>query len=65
MDPTFSDTRECKLVKDVLAQFEALDVDAFTQVVFEYDSISKLDAWKTSVLLKVKNAIKESGDSLT
>jgi hypothetical protein len=33
--------------------------------VFEYDSISKLDSFKTSMLLKVKNALKEGGDSLT
>ena len=65
MDPSFSDARECKLCKDLLVQCEAFDVDAFTQVVFEYDSISKLDPWKTTLLLKIKNVIKEGGDSLT
>lgn len=35
-----------------------MDVDAFTQAVVEYDSISKLDQWKTSILLRIKNSIK-------
>jgi len=65
MDPSFGESREAKLVKDILVHFEAFDVDGFTQTVYEYDSISKLDAWKTTVLLKVKSALKESGDSLT
>ncbi|KAJ1635491.1 soluble NSF attachment protein alpha isoform [Pavlovales sp. CCMP2436] len=64
-DPSFSESRECKLVKDVLAHCEAFDVEAFTQVIFEYDQIAKLDTWKTSILLKVKNSLKEGGDSLT
>lgn len=64
-DPSFSESRECKLVKDLLSHCEAFDTDGFTQVVFEYDQISKLDSWKTSMLLKTKVALKEGGDSLT
>lgn len=65
MDPSFSDSREAKLVKDLLVACEAFDAEQLTQAVFEYDQISKLDSWKTSMLLKVKQALKEGGDSLT
>jgi len=64
MDPTFSSQRECKLLEQVVAAYENLDVEAFTQAVVEFDSISKLDAWKTSVLLKIKNSIKSEDNSL-
>jgi alpha-soluble NSF attachment protein len=37
---------------------ETNDVEAFTNAVVEFDSISKLDAWKTSILLKIKKGIK-------
>jgi len=58
LDATFSSTRECKFLKDVLATVVENDVEAFTQVVMEFDSVSKLDNWKTSVLLKIKNGMK-------
>jgi len=58
MDATFSATRESKFLRDVLAAVQENDVEKFTSIVMEYDSISKLDNWKTSVLLKVKNNMK-------
>jgi len=36
---------------------EKYDVEAFTQAVVDYDSISKLDNWKTKILLKIKQGI--------
>ena len=33
------------------------DASQFATILFEYDSISKLDAWKTSILLEIKNTI--------
>jgi hypothetical protein len=32
MDPSFSDSRECKLIKDMLVHCEAYDAEGFTQV---------------------------------
>jgi len=58
-DATFSSQRECKFLQDVVTACKDYDVDAFTAAVVEFDSISKLDAWKTSVLLKIKKSIKE------
>jgi len=64
MDCTFSSQRECKFLKDIIAAYENYDVEAFTQAVVEFDSISKLDAWKTSVLLRIKNSIKSEDQGL-
>jgi len=57
MDATFEGTRECKLLEDITAAVDANDVEQFTNVVFEFDSISKLDAWKTTIMLRVKTSI--------
>jgi len=59
LDATFSSQRECKFLLDILAACKSYDIEAFTNAVVEFDSISKLDAWKTSILLKIKNSIKE------
>jgi alpha-soluble NSF attachment protein len=39
---------------------EECDIEVFTDAVAEYDSVSKLDKWKTTLLLRIKNAMKES-----
>jgi alpha-soluble NSF attachment protein len=58
MDVTFSSQRECKFLQELVASCENFDTDAFTQAVVDYDSISKLDQWKTTILLRVKNTLK-------
>ena len=65
-DASFASTREGKFLHEILEAVEAYDVEAFTNAVVEYDSITKLDAWKTSILLKIKKSIKVSyrGDFL-
>lgn len=47
-DFTFSGSRECKLLEDITTDFEEANADAFTDHVFNFDSISKLDPWKTT-----------------
>jgi len=59
MDASFSSQRECKFLQDVVNACKGYDVDAFNTAVVEFDSISKLDSWKTSVLLKIKKSIRE------
>lgn len=58
MDVSFSSTRECQFLKDIVADYESGDVDSFTQHVAEYDSFTRLDNWKTSILLRIKKSIK-------
>lgn len=51
VDVNFEGSRECKLLEELTAAFEARDSDAFTTAVAEYDSLTRLDAWKTAMLV--------------
>ncbi|EPZ35874.1 TPR-like protein [Rozella allomycis CSF55] len=64
IDMTFGSTREYKLLTEILEAVEQGDPQLYTDVVTEYDRFSKLDAWKTSILLKIKKSI-EAEPSLT
>lgn len=57
MFPAFSDSRECKLIKKLLSACEEENVDAFTDALREFDSISRLDKNLTAMLLKVKKQL--------
>ncbi|XP_039454703.1 N-ethylmaleimide-sensitive factor attachment protein, beta b isoform X2 [Oreochromis aureus] len=63
MFPAFSDSRECKLLKKLLEAYEEQNSDAFTEAVKEFDSISRLDQWHTTLLLRIKKTIQgDEGD---
>uniref|UniRef100_A0A673MVN0 Alpha-soluble NSF attachment protein-like n=1 Tax=Sinocyclocheilus rhinocerous TaxID=307959 RepID=A0A673MVN0_9TELE len=64
MFPAFSDSRECKLVKKLLDAFEEQNVDAYTDAVKEYDTISRLDQWLTTMLLRIKKSIQDDESDL-
>jgi len=64
MDATFSSQRECKFLTELVNAVKNYDIEAYTNAVVDFDSISPLDSWKTSILLKIKNSIKEE-DTLT
>lgn len=57
--PSFINTREHQLVSGLQDAIDESNVDTFTVLVQEYDNISPLDKWLTSVLLKVKRSITE------
>uniref|UniRef100_A0A5B7ADK8 Putative alpha-soluble NSF attachment protein-like n=2 Tax=Davidia involucrata TaxID=16924 RepID=A0A5B7ADK8_DAVIN len=59
LDPTFSGTREYRLLADLAAAIDEEDVTKFTDAVKEFDSMTQLDAWKTTLLLRVKEALKD------
>lgn len=59
MFPQFADARECKLVQKIMAALEEENADAFTDAVKEYDSISRLDQWTTTILLRIKKNVSE------
>jgi len=40
----------------MLAADEDNDVEAFTDKIFQYDQMSKLDKWKTTMLLRIKSS---------
>ncbi|XP_059841349.1 beta-soluble NSF attachment protein isoform X2 [Hypanus sabinus] len=62
MFPAFSDSRECKLLKKLLEAHEEQNGDAYTEAVKEFDSISRLDQWLTTMLLRIKKSIHGEGD---
>lgn len=57
VDYTFGESREGKFARQLVECVENYDVEGFGTACFEYDRISKLDPWKTSILVKVKKAI--------
>ncbi|XP_078439905.1 alpha-soluble NSF attachment protein 2 [Wolffia australiana] len=63
LDPTFSGTREFKLLTDLAAAVDEEDVGKFTAVVAEFDSMTRLDPWKTTLLLRAKNELKAKEDA--
>ena len=56
-DATFESTREAKFVRALIEAVEGADSEAFTGAVVEFDQVTKLDNWKTNILLKVKRSI--------
>uniref|UniRef100_A0A3P8WHQ7 N-ethylmaleimide-sensitive factor attachment protein, beta b n=1 Tax=Cynoglossus semilaevis TaxID=244447 RepID=A0A3P8WHQ7_CYNSE len=63
MFPAFSDSRELKLLKKLLDAHEEQNSEAFTEAVKEFDSVSRLDQWLTTMLLRIKKTIQgDSGD---
>ncbi|KAI9373845.1 soluble NSF attachment protein [Aspergillus egyptiacus] len=53
----FTSTREHQLLVDLIKTIEDRDQEAFSDKLFQYDQFSKLDKWKTTILLRVKNGI--------
>ncbi|CAO3662152.1 unnamed protein product [Umbelopsis ramanniana] len=59
MDVSFESTREYEFLQDILECVENDEVDLFTQKVYAFDEKTKLDNWKTSILLKIKKSMAE------
>ncbi|KAH9290395.1 hypothetical protein KI387_034512, partial [Taxus chinensis] len=49
LDPTFSGTRECKFLADLAAAIDEEDVEKFTDVVKEFDSMTRLSTGRREV----------------
>ncbi len=65
LDPSFMQTREHMLLQDLAEAVEKGEQELFADKLFQYDQLSKLDKWKTTLLLKVKNGIEEQGDDFS
>ncbi len=61
LDYTFADSREGKFASALIEAVKAYDVEEFSTACYEYDRISKLNPWQTSILVKVKRSIDEGG----
>jgi alpha-soluble NSF attachment protein len=59
---SFVDSRESNFLKQLISAVEENNLDNFTNAVKEYDSLSRLDNWCTTLLLRVKKSISEEPD---
>ncbi|KAL1992798.1 hypothetical protein VTN49DRAFT_3554 [Thermomyces lanuginosus] len=57
IDPTFASTREYLLLADLIQAIEHGDQDAFADKLYQFDQLSTLDKWKTTLFLRIKNNI--------
>ncbi|KPM34445.1 putative vesicular-fusion protein sec17 [Neonectria ditissima] len=62
IDPSFAAQREHQLLLDLCEAIEAKSQEQFADRLFQYDQLSKLDKWKTTILVRIKNAIEEADD---
>lgn len=62
LNPQFSESRECKLIKELMHAMEVGDPDGFTEAVQQYDKISRLDNWHVQMLVKVKRHCGDGGE---
>lgn len=58
LDPTFSRTREYKFLADLVASIDKEDVTNFTRVVKEFESITPLESWKSTLLSRIQDGLK-------
>ncbi|KAK3056319.1 vesicular-fusion protein S17 [Extremus antarcticus] len=65
LDPAFSQTREHQLLTDLAEAVEEGDQEKFADKLFQFDQMSKLDKWKTTILLRVKEGIEEKGEDFS
>ncbi|KAG9205243.1 vesicular-fusion protein S17 [Epicoccum nigrum] len=65
LDPSFSQQREHQLLCDLAAAVQDGDQEMFADKLFQFDQLSKLDKWKTTLLLRVKGQIEETGEDFS
>ena len=58
--PAFEDSRECKLVVKLIEAHDNNSADAFAEAIAEYDKITRIDEWLTTILLRIKKTITAS-----
>lgn len=64
-DNSFASTRENMLLTDLVGCVEEGDQDAFSEKLFQFDQLSKLDKWKTGLLLRVKGGIEKEEEDFS
>ena len=64
-DNSFGQTRENMLLMDLVGCVEEGDQEGFSEKLYQYDQMSKLDKWKTTLLLKVKNGIEKDEEDFS
>ena len=57
MEPAFSREKECMLLENLTEAVDKGSETMFTDVLFDYDRTSRLDPWKTTMCLRIKNKL--------
>ncbi|OIW25875.1 alpha-soluble NSF attachment protein [Coniochaeta ligniaria NRRL 30616] len=65
MDPSFTSQREHQLLVDLVQAVDEGNQELFTDKLFQYDQMSKLDKWKTAILLRIKNGIEDADNEFS
>lgn len=55
--PAFEDSRECKLVNKLIEAHDNSSADSFAEAIADYDKITRIDEWLTTILLRIKKTI--------
>lgn len=63
-DPNFATTREYQLLREILEAVKNGDQEALAKAAYEFDQFSKLDKWKTDLLMRIKDQISSAEDDL-
>jgi alpha-soluble NSF attachment protein len=58
----FTDSREANFLKQLAQSVDENNVENFTNTVKDYDNMSRLDNWCTTLLLRVKKTMNEEPD---
>jgi alpha-soluble NSF attachment protein len=61
LDYTFGTAREGTFSTQLIECVEGMDPDGFSSACYEFDRVSKLNPWKTSMLVKIKRTIDDEG----
>ncbi|KXG48054.1 Tetratricopeptide-like helical [Penicillium griseofulvum] len=65
LDPSFASTREHQLLVDLTQAVEGGDPEGFGDKLRQFDQLSKLDKWKTTLFLRIKNNIEEAEEDFS
>ena len=65
LDSSFGGTRENMLLENLVEAIKEGDQEQFADKLFQYDQLSKLDKWKTTLLLRVKGAIEKDEEDFS
>jgi len=65
ISPDFNGTREHKFIMQITEAFENYDGEEFKSAVGEFDTITKLDPWKTAILVTIGDKINPDDGDLT
>jgi len=59
--PSLDGSRECKFVEQLYQAFVDDDIEAFTNIIYKYNEIYKLDDFSTRLLYQIKMNLKGNG----